>query len=104
MRPNTPLHPAQAGMPVPPRMGCDALVAQSYMPVRPEGRPGYVLIAVLIVIVVLSLAAYQFVELMGAEYRVAVRTNDAAQARLAAVSGVHYAAAMLADRDTFWNQ
>src|SRR5258708_6121088 len=65
-------------------------------------RPGYVLIAVLIVIVVLSLAAYQFTELMTAEYRAAARTNDAAQARPAAVSGVHYAAAMLADPASYF--
>ena len=64
-------------------------------------RPGYVLIAVLIVVVVLSLTAYQFTDLMSAEYRSAVRTNDVTQAKLSAVSGIHYAAALLADRDSF---
>jgi type II secretory pathway component PulK len=60
-------------------------------------------VAVLVVVVVLSLAAYQFVELMGAERRAAARLGTAAQARAAAVSGVHYAAAMLADPTTFAN-
>ena len=64
-------------------------------------RPGYVLVAVLIVSVVLSLAAYQFTELMTAEYRAAARSCDAVQAREAAVSGVHYAAGMLADPTTY---
>lgn len=69
---------------------------------RSGARPGYVLIAVLIVVVVLALAAYQFTELMTAEYRAAARTGDAAQAKHAAVSGVHYAAAMLADPSSFY--
>jgi len=65
-------------------------------------RRSYVLVAVLIVIVVLSLAAYQFTDLMTAEYRAAARTTDAAQARHNAVSGVHYAAALLADPVTYY--
>jgi type II secretory pathway component PulK len=67
-------------------------------------RSGYVLIAVLIVIVVLSLAAYQFTDLMTSEYRAASRSADSAQAKLAAASGVHYAAAMLADPNSFYGQ
>jgi len=63
-----------------------------------------VLIAVLIVIAVLSLAAYQFTELMTAEYRSAVREADARQAKQAAVSGIHYAAAMLSDRDSYFSE
>ncbi|MBX9624707.1 MAG: general secretion pathway protein GspK, partial [Gemmataceae bacterium] len=66
-------------------------------------RPGYALVAVLVVIVVLSLAAYQYVEVMGAERRAAARLGTAAQARAAAVSGVHQAAAMLADPTTLAN-
>jgi type II secretory pathway component PulK len=66
-------------------------------------RPGYVLIAVLLVVVVLSLAAYQFTEAMTSEHRAAVRTTDAAQARACAISGLHYAAGMLSDRDSFAN-
>lgn len=69
----------------------------------PAGRRrGYVLIAVLVVIVVLTLAAYQFTDLMTAEHRAAARTTDAIQARHSAVSGVHYAAAMLADPASFY--
>ena len=64
-------------------------------------RPGFVLVAVLVVVVVLALAAYQFTDLMTAESRAAARSGDAAQARLAAASGVHYAAAMLADPTSF---
>ena len=60
-------------------------------------RPGYVLIAVLIVLVVLSLLAYRFTDSMTTEYRGAVRTGDMAKLRAAAVSGVNYTAASLAD-------
>ncbi|MBA4189836.1 MAG: hypothetical protein C0467_17780 [Planctomycetaceae bacterium] len=65
----------------------------------PSNRPGYVLIAVLVVIVVLSLAAYRFTDSMSAEHRAAVRVSDVAQARAAAVSGVHYAASLLGDAE-----
>ena len=61
-------------------------------------RRAYVIVAVLIVVVVLSLAAYTFTNAMSAERRAAVRTHEATAARLAAVSGVHYVAAALADR------
>lgn len=64
---------------------------------RAPARRGFVILAVLIVVVVLSLAAYRFTDLMTAEFRAAARSGDAAQARAAARSGVHYAAAMLAD-------
>lgn len=60
-------------------------------------RGGYVLVAVLAVITVLSLAAYRFADGMTAEYAVAVRSREAAQAKAFAASGVHHAAAMLAD-------
>lgn len=60
-------------------------------------RPGYVLIAVLIVIVVLSLVAYRFGDAMSGEYRAAARAADWARARAAAVSGIHYAAALISD-------
>jgi len=63
-------------------------------------RPGYVLIMVLLVIVVLSLAAYRFTDAMSSQFAGAYRTTEAAQARAHAVSGVHYAAAALADPAT----
>ena len=68
-----------------------------------DGRPGYVLVAVLLVVVVLSLSAYRFTEVMSSEHRAAVRVSDANQARACALSGLHYAAGILADRDTFAN-
>jgi type II secretory pathway component PulK len=66
-------------------------------------REGYVIFAVLIVVVVLSLVAYRFTESMTAEYRASSRTTDDAQVKLAAVSGLHYAAAVLSDRETFYS-
>lgn len=73
-------------------------------PNRPAPRGGYVIFAVLIVVVVLSLVAYRFADSMTGEYRAGVRSNDNAQAKLAAVSGLHYAAAVLSDRATFYEE
>jgi len=64
-------------------------------------RGGYVLIAVLIMIVVLSLLAYRFTDAMTAEYRGATRTADMTKLRAAAVSGIMYAGSSLADPNTF---
>ena len=69
-----------------------------------DQRDGYVIVAVLIVIVVLSLAAYTFTDLMTAEHKAALRVRDNSQARLSAVSGVHFVAAALADQDYLYNQ
>ena len=60
-------------------------------------RPGYVLIAVLVVIVVLSLAAYRYSDMMFAEYRATDRILKSAEAKALADSGIHYAAAIVAD-------
>jgi type II secretory pathway component PulK len=60
-----------------------------------------VLIAVLVVVSLLALAAYQYSEMMTSEYKAADSLARAAQARAAAASGVYYTAAMLADKDTF---
>jgi type II secretory pathway component PulK len=73
-------------------------------PHTPKPRDGYVIFAVLIVVVVLSLVAYRFTDSMTSEYRASVRTNDDAQLKMAAISGLHYAAAMLSDRNTFATQ
>jgi type II secretory pathway component PulK len=75
------------------------------MMIRPTtrtGRPreGFVLLAVLVVIVVLSLAAYQYGELMTAEYRAASQGSRAAQAKALADSGIYYACGALADANT----
>jgi len=56
-----------------------------------------VLLAVLIVIVVLSLAAYRYSDMMLAEYRATDRILKNAEAKALADSGIHYAAAILTD-------
>jgi len=63
-------------------------------------RRGVVLLTVLVIVVLLTLAAYQYSELMTAEYKAADSAVRAAQARALAASGVHYAAAVLSDSDT----
>ena len=65
-----------------------------------KSRSGAVLIAVLIVIVLLTLVAFQFSELMLQEYAAANSSMKAVQARACADSGIYVAAAMLADKDT----
>jgi type II secretory pathway component PulK len=71
-------------------------------PVRYRRR-GVVLLSVLVVVVLLSLAAYQYSELMMAEYRAADSFTRQLQARALADSGIHYAAALLSNPDTFTN-
>jgi type II secretory pathway component PulK len=78
------------------------------MPYRPQRpvpyrRRGVVLLSVLIVVVLLSLAAYQYSELMMAEYRASDSFTRQIQARALADSGIHYAAALLSNPDTFTN-
>jgi DNA uptake protein ComE-like DNA-binding protein len=63
-------------------------------------RPGMVLVAVLVVVSLLALAAYQYSELMTSEYKAADSLARAAEARAAAASGVYYTAALLADKDS----
>jgi type II secretory pathway component PulK len=70
------------------------------MILRTSHRPGYALLAVLIVVVVLSLAAYRYADSMTAEYQVAVRSSEAAQAKAYAAAGVHYAMGALSDPNT----
>lgn len=62
-------------------------------------RRGVVLLMVLVVLVLLTLAAYQYSDLMQAEYQAADNVHKFAQARAVADSGVHYAAALLANPD-----
>ena len=66
-------------------------------------RRGVVLLAVLVVIVLLTLAAYQYSELMTAEYRAADSARRSAQARSLAESGVYYTAALLSSPDAVTN-
>src|SRR5688572_25426512 len=60
-------------------------------------RGGFVIVAVLMVITVLSLAAYQYSALMDAEYLAAERIRKTAEAKALADSGLHYAVAHIAD-------
>lgn len=64
-------------------------------------REGYVLLAVLIVIVVLSLAAYRYSDMMSAEYRASDRILRNAEAKALADSGIHYTISLLADKTAF---
>ncbi|MCE9530177.1 MAG: general secretion pathway protein GspK [Planctomycetes bacterium] len=64
-------------------------------------RPGYVLIAVLIVVVVLSLAAYRYSDMTTAEFRASDRIKKQAQAKSLADSGIHYTTALLADKNAY---
>ena len=67
-------------------------------------RRGVVLLAVLMVVVLMTLAAYQYSELMMAEYKATVSYTRATQARVSAESGVNYAAVLLSDPNAFANQ
>jgi DNA uptake protein ComE-like DNA-binding protein len=62
-----------------------------------DARPGYVIVAVLVAIVVLSLAAYRYTEMMVSEHRAADRIMKNSEAKALADSGMHYAAGILAD-------
>jgi type II secretory pathway component PulK len=62
-----------------------------------EKRKGVVVIAVLVVVIMLSLAGYQYSELMLAEYRVSENAHRAVQARCVADSGIYHAMAMLSN-------
>jgi hypothetical protein len=70
---------------------------------RQPQRQGVVLLAVLVVVVVLTLAAYQFSDLMVAEYKAADSYTRSIQARALARSGVYYAAALLSSPDNLSN-
>src|SRR5262249_47632191 len=64
-------------------------------------RGGCVIVAVLMVITVLSLAAYQYSALMDAEVMATERIRKTAEAKALADSGIAVAIAMTADKDTF---
>jgi DNA uptake protein ComE-like DNA-binding protein len=73
-------------------------------PSRSQPRKGVVLVAVLIVVTVLALAAYQYSELMTAEYRAAGSYTKTVQTKSFALAGVNYVAGALSDYDFFTNQ
>jgi len=62
-------------------------------------RRGFVLLAVLVVVVLMTLAAYQYSEYMHAEYAAAVSHDRQGQTQAVARSGVNYVAAMLMTPD-----
>src|SRR3989440_9268591 len=64
-------------------------------------RRGFVIVAVLMVVTVLSLAAYQYSALMDAEVMAAERIRKTAEAKALADSGIHVALAYVADKDAF---
>lgn len=64
-----------------------------------DRRSGIVLLAVLVVVAVLSLAAYRFSDLMLAEYQAVESFQRATQAHELANSGVQYAVALMASYD-----
>jgi len=65
-------------------------------PKKPH-RAGIVLVVVLVIVAVLALAAYQFLDLMMSEYKAADSYLSSTQARAAARSGLRYTAALLSD-------
>src|SRR5213080_3099560 len=72
---------------------------QTAKPQAGRERRGVILLAVLVVLVILSLAAYQYNDLMESEYRGAYNAHRTAQARALAASGIHSAAALLSNPD-----
>jgi type II secretory pathway component PulK len=68
---------------------------------RHAPRRGFVIVAVLMVVVVLSLAAYQYADLMSAEAKAAERIRKTTESRAFAQSGIHAAMAYVADPDAF---
>jgi Tfp pilus assembly protein PilX len=75
---------------------------QSSRKVR-KRRRAVVLFTVLFVVVLLSLAAYQYAEMMMGEYRSADSYRRSIQAHAFADSGIQYAAVMLSNSDAFTN-
>src|SRR5579862_1477999 len=63
----------------------------------PGSRRGLVLVAVLIVVVLLSLAAYNYADVMTAEYKRSDYAVRYAQAKASAEAGIHYVALIMAN-------
>jgi type II secretory pathway component PulK len=68
-----------------------------------QSRKAVILLAVLVVVVLLTLAAYQYVELVTAEYRAADSYTRSGQAKAYAASGVHYVASIVGNSTNFTN-
>jgi type II secretory pathway component PulK len=70
---------------------------------RSKQRRGVVLLAVLVVVTLLTLAAYQYGNMMLSEYKAAEANRRTAMARAAAKSGIDYALAALSSSDYVQN-
>ena len=66
-----------------------------------SSRPAVVLIFVLVIVFLLSLAAYQYSEMVTSELRAADSSVNSTQARALAYSGIYYTAAVLSDQNSF---
>jgi DNA uptake protein ComE-like DNA-binding protein len=66
-----------------------------------SARRGVVIVATLLIVVLLSLAAYQYADLMTAEAGVAESAHRAIQTRAFAESGIYYSAALLSNPNNF---
>jgi type II secretory pathway component PulK len=76
------------------------MLVRTRTPANPP-REGIVLITVLVVVVVLTLAAYQYSEFMMAEYQAANSHAKIAQTKAAAMSGVNTVAGMISSQTTY---
>jgi type II secretory pathway component PulK len=79
------------------------MLARNANSVAAGRRQGYVLLAVLIVIVILSLAAYRYSDMTSAEFRATQNLLKNNQAKALADSGIHYTMALLADPNAYTN-
>jgi type II secretory pathway component PulK len=77
------------------------MIVRKQTDARHAPRRGFVIVAVLMVVVVLSLAAYQYADLMSAEAKAAERIRKTTESRAFAQSGIHAAMAYVADPDAF---
>lgn len=80
----------------------NVLPTSSVPTAKASKRRGVVLVAVLVVIVLLSLAGYQYNEMMLQEYKVSEYAHRSMQAKALADSGIHYAAGMLSSENNFY--
>ena len=64
--------------------------------IRPHHRQGSALLAVLVIVAMLSLAAYTYSEVMLAEYEASIRTGRLTESRLLADSGVDWTLSLVA--------
>jgi len=77
-------------------------VQPSATPAKQTKRRAVVLIAVLVVVVILSLAGYHYCDMMTQEYKASAGAHKVVQARAMADSGVYFAAMMLANPDNYY--